>query len=111
MQAGDTLWTRTYGDDHAIGFTSIARKTDGNFVMTNGRNNVAMLCVATVDPDGNMVTADTVQWSPEINYAATQAEGYDVCANAFEDMVTGKENLPVKILVHGISSSTAKAEP
>lgn len=88
---GDTLWTRSYGDDHAIGFTSIARKKDGNFVMTNGRNNVSMLCVATVDPDGNMVIADTVQWSPEINYAASQAEGYDVCANAFGGyMVTGK---------------------
>ena len=88
---GDTLWTHKYEGDHWEGFSSMTRKTDGDFVMTSNHITYNMMHFTTVDPQGNVVEDDTLLWAP--GYLPNSAAGtaIDVCPNNWGGyMATGK---------------------
>ena len=75
---GKTLWEKTSGYEQNGGFTTIAKKPDGNILLSrNGFGSQYMMNVRTYDPDGNFISSDTMGWSPGYVMYPTTAQAND----------------------------------
>lgn len=75
---GNTLWEKTSGTEQHGGFNTIARKPDGNILLSrNGFGAQYMMNVRTYDTEGNFISSDTMGWSPGYVYSPTTASAND----------------------------------
>ena len=62
---GKILWEKTSGSEQHGGFNTIARKPDGNILLSrNGFGSQYMMNVRTYDTEGNFISSDTIGCSP-----------------------------------------------
>lgn len=75
---GKTLWEKTSASEQNGGFTTIAKKPDGNILLSrNGFGSQYMMNVRTYDTEGNFISSDTMGWSPGYVYMPTTASAND----------------------------------
>jgi hypothetical protein len=89
---GKTLWEKTSGTEQHGGFTTIAKKPDGNILLSrNGFGSQYMMNVSTYDPEGNFISSDTIGWAPGYVYAPTIASANDAQPTSYGGYVATGE--------------------
>jgi len=75
---GKTLWEKTSETIEHGGFNTIAKKPDGNILLSRKEfGSQYYMNVRTYDTEGNFISSDTIGWSPGYVYSPTTARAYD----------------------------------
>ncbi|MBU2652230.1 MAG: T9SS type A sorting domain-containing protein [Bacteroidetes bacterium] len=75
---GNTLWEKTSETIEHGGFNTIAKKPDGNILLSRKEfGSQYFMNIRTYDTEGNFISSDTIGWSPGYVYMPTTARAYD----------------------------------
>jgi len=75
---GKTLWEKTSETTENGGFTTIAKKPDGNLLLSRREfGSKYLMNVRTYDTEGNFISSDTIACSPGYVYMPTTARAND----------------------------------